>query len=483
MTPPPRTVRHPVRIVHLGLGAFHRAHQAWYTQRANRDAEASGTSGWGIVAFTGRSPHAASVLAAQDAVYTLIERGPHADTAERIESLSEVADGGDTARWRAAVSDPAVAVITLTVTEAGYRPPVADLDADRVALRDGGPGRTAPGRLADGLRARRDAGAGGLAVVSCDNLPDNGRVAREAVVGLAADVDPALARWIEDEVSFVSTMVDRITPATTDADREAAERLTGFTDAAPVVTEPFSEWVLSGDFPAGRPEWESAGAKFVDDIEPFERRKLWLLNAGHSLLAYLGLLRGHGTIAEAMDDHACVDALEEIWAEARIELPFDDEQVDATLAALRERFRNARIEHRLAQIASDGSQKLGPRILDPIRARLASGRGPGRAEAATIAAWILHVLGGDQRDAAATRLAGHLQGIRDGGPDTDGGGGLDAALTAATLDAIAPDLAGDPAVQDAVRHQLRALRTDTTLAPAEAVTSATATPETPQGAH
>jgi fructuronate reductase len=453
VTPPERTIRHPVRVVHLGLGAFHRAHQAWYTQRANEAAARETTGdetapdGWGIAAFTGRSPEAARVLAAQDAVYTVIERGPDGDRAELIESLSEVADGGDVERWRSAVADPHVGVLTLTITEAGYHPPTVDLAADLDRLRAGRAARTAPGRLVDGLRSRKASGVGGIAIVSCDNLPHNGRVTYDAVRGLAAEVDPALASWIDEHVSFVSTMVDRITPATTDADRSAAKALTGTDDAAPVVAEPFSEWVLSGGFPAGRPAWESAGAQFVHDIEPFERRKLWLLNAGHSLLAYLGLLRGRATIADAMSDQVCAAALEALWAEARVELPFDDAQVDSSLAALRERFTNARIEHRLAQIAADGSQKLGPRVLDPLRARLADGLPVGSAEATTVAAWILHLLGGTFTDAGAVELAERLHDLSD-----------DDAIVVETVRSLAPDLSDHNEVIRAIHHQLGALR-------------------------
>ncbi|WP_434318048.1 mannitol dehydrogenase family protein [Leifsonia sp. P73] len=403
-----RQVRHPVRVAHLGLGAFHRAHQAWYTQRANEAVEGEG---WGIAAFTGRSPDAARVLAAQDAVYTLIERGPDGDAATIVEALSSVHDGADTAAWRRVLADPAVGVLTLTVTEAGYRP-----------------GSSAPARVLDGLRARFEAGAGGIAVVSCDNLPDNGAVIRDAVLALA-EPGSALDAWIRAEVSFVSSMVDRITPATTDADREAARRLTGLADAAPVVTEPFAEWVLAGDFPAGRPAWEAAGARFVDDIAPYERRKLWLLNAGHSLLAYHGLAAGLSTVAEAVADPALSAELERLWSEQRTELPFDADTVDDALAALRARFGNARIEHRLAQIASDGSQKLGPRILDPLRARLAAGREPGAAQLGVLAAWSRHLAGPDVRDPGAADLVAAL---RDARSPRD--------RAAAVLAALAPDL-------------------------------------------
>lgn len=468
MTSPPRSTRHPVRIVHLGVGAFHRAHQAWYTQRANdahgaNDAHRANDGGWGIAAFTGRSAEAARVLAAQDAVYTLIERGPVADAATIVDALSTVADGGDARRWRAAVADPAVAVVTLTVTEAGYRPAEVARDADRAALRAGTGAAvgTAPGRLVDGLRARREAGAGGLAIVSCDNLPGNGAITRTAVLGLAREVDAGLAAWIDAEVSFVSSMVDRITPATTDADRVVAERLTGFADQAPVVTEPFSEWVLSGEFPAGRPGWEVAGAQFVDDVVPYEQRKLWLLNAGHSLLAYRGLLRGHDTVADAMADDAVTVELEQLWAEARTELPFDGATVDLFLAALRERFTNARIEHRLAQIAADGSQKLGPRVLDPLRSRRAAGRPPGEAEVGVLAAWAVHVRAA-ARAADGPGAGGAPAPVRDilGAALVERFGAApdDVALAAAALATVAPDLAADAPIVALLQRRIAEAR-------------------------
>jgi fructuronate reductase len=224
-------------------------------------------------------------------------------------------------------------------------------------------------------------------------------------------------------------MVDRITPATTDADLAAVRRLTGWDDAAPVISEPFTEWVLAGDFPAGRPAWEAGGARFVDDVEPFERRKLWLLNAGHSLLAYRGLLRGRATIAEAVADPGLREHLERLWAEQREDLPFDDDEVDAALAALRDRFSNARIEHRLAQVATDGSQKLGPRIIDPLRARTAAGRDPGDAQLGVLAAWTLHLLSGEAHDPAADELAARLRDARDPG-----------ARARLILSSLAPDL-------------------------------------------
>ena len=281
----------PVRIVHLGLGAFHRSHQAWYTHQAGDAA------GWGIAAFTGRRPDAALALAEQDGLYTVVERGDAGDSFATVSSIVEAVDGADLHRLATLVAAPATAVITLTITEAAYRlradgsldTAAADVAADLALLASGDGHPTTPlGRLVLALAARRAAGAGPLAVVCCDNLSNNGTVAHNAVVGMAGEWDAGLAAWIEANTSFVSTSVDRITPRTTGADLDAVEAACGYRDNSPVVAEPFHNWVLSGDFPAGRPRWEDAGAVFVADIEPYENRKLWLLNGAHSLLAYAG---------------------------------------------------------------------------------------------------------------------------------------------------------------------------------------------------
>ncbi|AMM22324.1 hypothetical protein AX769_09525 [Frondihabitans sp. PAMC 28766] len=384
-------------VVHLGLGAFHRSHQAWFTQHAESDGEP-----WGITAFTGRRPDQAALLARQNAVYTLITRAAEGDSAEFVDALVAVHDGADGARWREAIADPRTAVVTLTVTEAAYHRAAdggidfraADVAGDLALLRGETSSTaciTAPGRLVDGLRARHEAAGGPLAVVCCDNLTDNGQVVRDVVLSLAATADPPLATWIQETVSFVSSMVDRITPATTETDRADATALTGFDDAAVVVAEPFAEWVLSGDFPAGRPAWETAGARFVDDLVPYEQRKLWLLNAGHSLLAYLGLALGHETIDDAMGDPRCTGPLERLWDEAAAELPLPAVEIADARASLRERFTNPRIRHRLRQIASDGSVKLPVRIVDPLRRRLARGDTIGDGAATALAAWWLHL--------------------------------------------------------------------------------------------
>jgi fructuronate reductase len=425
----------PVRIVHLGLGRFFRAHQAWYTGAAPDAAQ------WGIAAFTGRSPKLADQLSRQDGRYTLIVRGPERDEMSVQRAVVAAHPGTDHMSWCDYLARPEVAVVTLTVTEAAYRRRRGggldledpDVRADLAALRRGEATVTVPGRLVAGLAARRAAGAGSLAVVSCDNLPGNGPATECVVTDLAEAAEPALAAWARDHVSFVTTMVDRITPRTTADDVRLVAEQTGWADAVPVVTEPFTEWVLSGDFPAGRPGWDAAGARFVDDVHPHETRKLLLLNGGHSLLAYAGSARGHDTIAEAVTDPVCRGWLEQWWDEVSRHVPLPTADLAAYRAALLDRFANPRIRHTLAQIAADGSQKVPIRVLPVVRAERDAGRMPSGA-VRILAAWI-----------------DHLRGI--GAPVNDAGAGPYADRAGSVRDVIAllaPDLADDEALVDAI---------------------------------
>ncbi|HET6480056.1 MAG TPA: mannitol dehydrogenase family protein [Actinoplanes sp.] len=390
----------PIRVVHLGLGGFFRAHQAWYT---GFDEE------WGIAAFTGRSAELAESLTKQDGRYTLVVRGPSADDPQVQTSVVAAHPGSDAATWRSLVALPSVSVITLTMTEAAYAPDGVVAD-----------------RLVNGLAARRLAGSGPLAVVSCDNVPGNGEVTARVVRDLAARLDPALDEWIEAHVSFVTTMVDRITPRTTPADVREVAATGGWQDAVPVVTEPYTEWVLSGDFPAGRPAWERGGARFVDDVVPHETRKLLLLNGGHSLLAYAGSALGHETVAAAVGDPVCRGWLDEWWDEACRHVPLPAEELDAYRAALLERFANPRIRHTLAQIAADGSQKIPIRVLPVLRGERAAGR-PAIGAARILAAWINHLrgIGAPISDAGAAPYVSSCGSVRD------------------VLSLLAPDLAED----------------------------------------
>ena len=282
-----------------------------------------------------------------------------------------------------------MAVVTLTVTEAGYHLDGAghldlghpEVAADLVRLRPGPgaaarPARTMPGRLAAGLAARRRSGAGPITVVPCDNLMGNGAVTRDVVLEICEAVDPSLTGWVAANVSFVSTVVDRITPSTLVEDLALVERAIGREDRAAVVAEPFSEWVLAGEFPAGRPDWVSAGARLVTDVAPFAERKLGLLNGGHSLLAYAGSSLGHSTVAGAVADPRCRAWLEEWWDGVAGVLPLPADEVARYRLALLDRWTNPRIGHALSAVARDGSLKLVQRVLPVIHRYRAIGEPP-----------------------------------------------------------------------------------------------------------
>jgi len=428
--------------VHLGLGSFFRAHQAWYTDRAASDGDA-----WGIAAFTGRRPDLAQALAGQDGLYTLVTRAASGDEFEVVGAVSRAHAAGEHDEWLRLLASPDVRVLTTTLTEAGYLRAASgglDLTApavarDVAALRDDPRASvgSAPARIVAGLLARRAADAGPLTLVPCDNLPDNGAVLARVVDDLAAAVDPTLPDWIRGQVATATTMVDRITPAPTDADRATVLAATGVEDAAPVVTERFTEWVLAGDFTSGRPAWERAGATLTDDVTPYEQRKLWLLNGGHSLLAYVGSLRGHATVAEAVDDGSCRGLLQQWWSVCAPHLTLGGADAEAYCTALLERFANPRTRHALAQIATDGSQKLPVRLLPVLRRERSADRLPDAA-VTVLAAWLLHLRGSGApvRDVRADEL-----------------GALAARVDAvpAVLAALGPDLADDAELVGAVR--------------------------------
>ena len=383
----------PVRMVHLGIGNFFRAHQAWFTEHSSDAAD------WGYAVFTGRTSTVTDDLAKQDDLYTLLVREPDGDRPEVISTLSRTHTGSDVAALRDYFASPDLALVTSTVTEAGYRRAtgggldladpavIADVEALRADPASDSVSTT-PGRLVAGLLARRAADVGPIALVPCDNIPDNGGMVGRVVRDLAAEVDPTLLDWIEDNVSVVTTMVDRITPRATDEDRATVAELLNVVDRQVVVTEPFSEWVLSGEFPRGRPEWP--GAQFVEDVSKHEQRKLWLLNGSHSLMAYGASILGHETVSSAIADETVRGWVEEWWDVAAANL--DVEGVDDYRAALVERFSNPRIKHLLAQIAADGSQKVPIRFGPALAAEAAAGSVPPGATR-PVAAWIAHLHG------------------------------------------------------------------------------------------
>ncbi len=329
------------RVVHLGLGAFHRAHQAVYTEDAG---------GWEIAGVAQRSRTVIDALREQGHRYALLERGPEEDTARVLEVVTETVHAPtEPDRLTELIADPDTHVVTLTVTEAAYVEGSAPVE-----------------QLKRGLQQRGDAP---IAVVSCDNVPRNGEVLRE-LVGGGAD--------------FPCTMVDRIVPASTPADEEIARELTGL-PGAPVVCEPFTQWVIEDAFRGERPEWD---ATFVEDTRPYELMKLRLLNAAHSALAHLGLERGHETVAEAVADAELRDFVEALLAKELAPTVGEVPGIDLGdyQASLFERWANPRIAHRLEQIATGAEQKLALRLVPPARELRAQGREPARIER-VIAAW------------------------------------------------------------------------------------------------
>ena len=434
----PRTTR--VGIVHLGLGAFHRAHQAVLTEDA---AAAAGEERWGILGVTQRSARVAEQLRPQDGLFSVLTKGRTASSVRVIGSMRGVAFlQGDTDEVLAAIAAASTAVVSTTVSEKGYRRTAdgsldrddADVARDLAAARaeltgpasaTEAPARTPVGAIVRGLARRFAADAGPLSVVCCDNMTDNGRVlaglVHEGIDALGPHAE-RLRAWVEESVRFPSTMVDRITPATTPAHHAQARTLLGLRDEGLVVAEPFSQWVLEDDFAGPRPRWELAGATMTDDVAPWERAKLRLLNGAHSAIAYLGALRGFETIDEAVADPEIAGLVREMMTEDVVPTLTAPHGVD--LAAygeqILERFANPATGYTTLQVAGDGSQKLPIRVLGTVADRLAAGVVPAAATRA-VAAWIVFVARG--RDALGRELplddplAPQLRSVAAGGPD------------------------------------------------------------------
>lgn len=404
-------------MVHLGIGAFHRAHQAVYTELA---CAATGDERWGTFAVTGRSASVVDQLEPQGCLYGVLTKSADSSTLHVVGSIRKIVSGGaEPGPTLDAFASPDVQVATLTITEKGYpRNPdgglalgtaavTADVAAVRAALAAGDdPSRvgSSVGLLAIGLASRFRAGADPITVVSCDNLPGNGSQLARLVHELADSAgDDDFAGWLRQGVAFPSTMVDRIVPATTDQDRAEAAKLLQLYDAGLVVAEPFGQWVIEDDFAADRPAWEHAGATLAADVAPYEKAKLRMLNGTHSLLAYLGALSGYRTIAEAVDDQALLDTARGLQREDAIptlEAPpgIDLEEYGEQIL---ERFANPYLRHTTVQVAMDGSQKLPIRLLGTARDRLRAGAVP-RHCALAVAAWIVYVHRG--RDSAGGEL-------------------------------------------------------------------------------
>jgi fructuronate reductase len=387
-------------IVHLGIGAFYRAQGAVYTD----DVLARQPGDWGICGVSLRSPDVRDRLAPQDGLYTTVEKSPAGIRRRVIGSVRELLFLGDErdevcARLAAATTR----IVSLTITEKGYchDPATGQLNfghPDIVHdLAHPEQPISAVGLLVDALEVRRRSHARPFTVMCCDNLPHNGVLVRGLVLALANARAGQLAQWIDEHVRFPSTMVDRIVPATTDTDIAENDAALGVHDAAPVMHEPFRQWVIEDEFAAGRPAWDAVGAQLVRDVAPFEAMKLRLLNASHSALAYLGYLAGHEFIYQVTaqpDFVAYMRALMRDEVAPTLALPRGVD-VAAYQDALVERFRNPALPHRTQQIAMDGSQKLPQRLLGTVRDNLAARRSIDRL-ALAVAAWMRYVAGIDE---------------------------------------------------------------------------------------
>jgi len=427
--PPDVATNASIGIIHLGIGAFHRAHQAVYTQDAMALA---GESRWGIAGVTQRSASVQAQLTPQDGLYGVLMSAPERARLQLVGAVREVVyPVAEHARLDVLFDDPAVAVVTLTVTEKGYRrdgagrldwtDPLVAADLDGVADPV-----SAVGRLVRGLQ-RRSRGCGApITVLTCDNLTNNGqvlhRLVRDFVAALPADEGEALAAWLEAQVTFPCSMVDRIVPATTAADRERAAAMLGLADEGLVVTEPFSQWVIEDTFAGSRPAWEKVGAQLTADVAPYELMKLRILNGSHSTLAYYGALAGHETIAETVADEALLEVARQLIRQDVIPglIPPDGTDLTAYGDTVLHRFENPALAHRTVQIAMDGSQKLPLRLLGTVRTAIQQGR-VARYAARGVAAWMAYVASPVGRtgvplpldDPMADRLAALVRGRSD----------------------------------------------------------------------
>ena len=369
-------------IVHIGTGNFHRAHQAVYLDdlfNQGRDLD------WGIIGAGFRPPDAATrkALRSQDWLTTVVEMDTNLSSARVTGAMIDFLPvGQDEGSVAAALADPKIRIVSLTVTEGGYciDPATGAFDPDHPDIKADLANPDHPshvfGTLAFALKARRDAGLLPFTVMSCDNIPGNGHVSKSAVVGFAALSDPDLAAWIEDEVAFPNSMVDRITPATTDHERETLRERFGVKDAWPVFCEPFRQWVMEDCFCAGRPAFEQVGVTLTEDVAPFELMKLRILNGGHAAIAYPAALLGRHTVDEAMADHLISGFLEKLMREEVIPVVPSIEGIDhgGYLDLIKRRFANPEIKDTIPRLCQDGSNRQPKFILPSTRDRLAAGQ-------------------------------------------------------------------------------------------------------------
>jgi len=388
------------RIVHFGFGAFHRAHQALLT---NRVLNAKGGD-WGICEISLFSGDVLmSQLREQDHLFTVLEKGADGNQPIVIGAVHECLNAklDSLAAIIEKFCEPQVAIVSLTITEKGYciDPATGKLDTQNARilhdLENPTEPHSAPGILVEALHRRRERGLTPFTVLSCDNIPDNGHVVKNAVLGMAQKRSPELAKWIETHVSFPGTMVDRIVPAATEVSLAEITQELGVEDPCAISCEPFIQWVIEDNFVAGRPEWEIAGVQMVQDVLPWEQMKLRMLNGSHSFLAYLGYLAGFAHVSDCMQDDAFREAARRLMLDEQAPtLRITDVDLTAYADSLIDRFANPALQHRTWQIAMDGSQKLPQRMLEGVRVHLQR-ESAWPLLALGIAGWMRYVSGVD----------------------------------------------------------------------------------------
>ena len=365
------------RIAHIGVGGFHRAHLALYTDELAGSGSVWGITGLGLM---DNDAAMAAALSAQDHLYTLTEKGSGTYRPGVIGSIiGYVMGAGSHDAVTAVIADPTTAIVSLTITEAGYAEPAGSA----LATSD---------VIAAGLERRRLDHHGGVTILSCDNLPGNGDVSRRAVLNAARRRSSQLAEWVERECSFPNSMVDRITPATSDDDRRWLLDTYGVEDRWPVVAEPFRQWVIEDDFVCGRPAWEKVGALFTDDVHQWELYKLRMLNAGHSCIAYLSSLAGIVHVDEAMNTPVIRRYLEELlYREALPTLTeIAGHSREDYIRTVLDRFTNTGVRDQIARLCIDGTAKY-PTFLIPTIARQLELGGPIRCATLALAGWARYL--------------------------------------------------------------------------------------------
>ncbi|WP_217473634.1 mannitol dehydrogenase family protein [Stutzerimonas stutzeri] len=392
-------------IAHIGVGGFHRAHQAAYTDALMNTGEGLD---WGIWGIGTRADEVSmrDALASQDYLYTLVELDDRPDTEVRVigsirDMLLVTQDGSEAVVAR--LADPAIRIVSLTITEGGYcmDDSTGEFNAALPQIQHDLANPRAPisvfGLICAALARRRGEGTGPFTVMSCDNLPHNGDVTRKATLAFAKRVDAELGGWIEQNVSFPNAMVDRITPMTSAAHRKDLKQQHGIDDAWPVVCEPFVQWVLEDRFVAGRPAWDKVGVQFTDDVAPYEEMKIKLLNGSHLALTYLGFLRGYRFVHETMADPLFVEYIRRYMDEDVTPqlAPVPGIDLTAYKQTLIERFSNCAIADQLERVCSDGSSKF-PKFTVPTINRLIADNAELDRAALVVAAWALYLKGVDE---------------------------------------------------------------------------------------